>query len=289
MIKNKYLIKFTYKQLINFNVHMGVKTNYWSPLNYDLVLGTRQDFFFLNLNLSILNLKNSFNLILFLLKNRYKILFYNYNHILTSLLFKNFNLYKLLKMNFGIGNWVSGYLTNFKLFRRQIKKFIKIYKKYLSIKSYKLFLKFNFQHIWNFFLFLRQLKILPSAIFLLHPNNFAILESLKLNIFSMALSDVNKNDSIYLSLHYLIPFNYLNFYSLSFLLNNLRYLIVLDNLSKKKLFFLLIIHFLKKQLSINKIKVAVVYSSILNLFNLKNKNLLKNLKTFSILNLKRLI
>jgi len=286
LLISKSLIRFTFKQLINFNIHLGVKKNYWNSLNYGLVLGVRQDLYFLNLNLTLLNLRYSFNLINFLLESNLNVLFYNYNEILTNSIIKNYTSYDLLNMNLGLGNWVNGFLTNFKLFRTYIVTFIQLLVRCLKKKSLKIFLRFNFRQIWNFFLFLRNLKVLPSGIFLFYPNDFAIFESLKLHLFSMALCDVNKNESTYLAVTYLIPFNYLNFYSLLFLLNNVKNLIIFSTIKKKKLFYFLVMSLLKENIKYNILYFNIIYSFLVNLIVLNNKKLNKNYKLNNLLILK---
>mgnify|MGYP002789647899 CR=1 FL=1 len=290
---DKQLIKFSFNQLVNLNIHLGIKQDFWNPLANDLVIGNRQNHYFLNLNLTIINLRYSFNLMKYLLKKNYKILFHNDNLILNKLLLKHFKLFKQLKMFFGLGKWVNGFLNNFKSFKFKITSILNFFLKRLKRKIIKKFFKLNKNRIWNFFLFLRNLKCIPSSFFLMFPNNYAVFEALKLNISSMVLVDMNKTESFYLATQYLIPFNYFNYYGLLFLFNNIKYMTLINFIKKKKFFFFLI-YFLKKN-KIFKIikfsfsKINLFFNQFLLFFNMKNKNKLKKYNLFRLLNYKYLI
>jgi len=278
----KTLIKFSFKQLINFNIHVGIKTDFWVPLNYNLIFGIRQNHFFLNLNLTIINLRYTLNLIKFLLSKNYNLLFYNSNLILSDLLFKNYKLMRLLNLYFGLGKWVNGFLTNFKSFRIQINKLVLYLFKSGKKKILKNFFKYNVKKIWNFILFLRKMKLLPSGNIIFDSNDFAILETFKLNMFSVSLLDVNKNESILLSCHYLIPFNFLNFSSVLFFYKMIRSTIFITLIKRKIFFFSLLIFILKFKL-LKKFKmINLIYSFFINLFFIKNKT---NINISNIINL----
>jgi ribosomal protein S2 len=278
----KELIKFSIKELIFYNIHLGESTQLWHPLNRDLVLGFKQKHFFLNLNLTILNLRKTFNLIESFLYKNYKIIFYTDNIFVKNLLITNYFFLKKLKFYFGLGRWMPGFLTNFKTFYFVILKYLKPILNILKLQNKKL--NTIFSNFILFFIFLNNFKFIPSCIFSFNINSWLINEARQLTIPSSILLDNNISERSVIRSTFLIPFNYLNSRSLLFLIINLQQILIITLLRKKKLFFNLLLIILKNNINFNINKDLYLnfnfgFSLLLNLlkfnkYNIKLLNLL---------------
>ena len=292
---SKSILLFTFNQLVSNNIHLGGSVKLWNSLNKDLIFGFRQNYYFLNLNLSILNIRKSFLLIETLLIKNSQILFYIENLFIRNLILKNYFILDNLRFNFGLGRWIPGFLSNFKVFIFLILNKIKKIINYLKIKKIKKFITLFLNKFWSFFLFLNNLKLLPSTVLSFSPNSWLVAEARSLLIPSIIFTDSTTSEQLLNQTCFLIPFNFINTKSLLFLFFSLKHLLVL-NLFKKKRFFLLLIFTiikLKKTIFLKNLKknLNLGFSLLYNLLNLNsiskvNKNKLVFLKLIKLLKYK---
>jgi ribosomal protein S2 len=272
------IFEFTLEQLLQGNVHLGTSTKIWNPLNQSLIVGRRHNYLILNLNLTISHLRQSLLLCESIIFKNLYFLIHVEHVVIKKKIIRNFNLYKTLSINFSLGRWVSGFISNFKVFYLLI--FYKINKilKMLKKKNLQSFLFRNvLNKFWIFFIFLSKLKNLPHGLFSFNHNQWLTSETRSMLVPAAFLTDLSITEYTLLHTLTIIPFNLSSSIGLNKLFVILNKTILFSLIRRKKFFFLLIHSLLSSFYKNKKIKffMNLNYSFFLNYFkvnNLKKKN-----------------
>lgn len=103
------MIKFSVKQLLNFNIHVGYSVNRWNPKYSTFIYGSRNSIHIINLELTVYMLRRALFFISEIIRHRENLLFINLK--LGSYKYLNTKTQKYGQ--FVVNRYVGGLLTNF--------------------------------------------------------------------------------------------------------------------------------------------------------------------------------
>ncbi|HFL8819503.1 MAG TPA: 30S ribosomal protein S2 [Candidatus Azoamicus sp. OHIO2] len=207
--------------LFKAKIHFGHLKRFVSPNMFQYIHKTNNNMSILNLDLTLIGLKNALNFIENIIINNGNILFVGTKRQASNLIKIYAEKINMPYVNF---RWLGGSLTNYNTIKNSISKLIQLednFKKnkneYLTkketLKATKQLakLKLNLQGIKN-------MTILPSALFIIDINyeTIAVLEAKKLNIPIIGIVDSNSNPE---NIDYVIPGNDDSTDSIKFYLN----------------------------------------------------------------------
>ena len=162
---NLNVIKLTIDQLIKSGVHLGYTRWFLNSKMKPYLVGYKNSMIFINLYYTNIQLKMFINYLYNIIAFRHKVLIIKQYHPLNL----NSIFYELNNVFFYQEKWTGGYLTNFKLVKRSVKR------KLLNNNS------------------LNFMKFMPSCVIILDANisNIALIEALNLEIPVCSILDTN--------------------------------------------------------------------------------------------------
>lgn len=241
-----FLVLFTLSQLYRQHVHLGVVHSSINPNMVRYLLPIKSSFSIMNLNVTLVLLKKSFNYMLHILEKRGLILLVNESKVFSDHLKSMFDN---LNQPISYYNWSGGLLTNYRAVRSHSlktyflkKEFILQLFKYDSIGLLNSKTRNLIKSSFNFLKFkkelnryIKNLNRLPNAIFVFDSivSRVALVEANKLGITSLGICDSN-SDSF--QLNYGIPGNSFNYDSNLLYFKFMKLLILKGTLREKKNF-----------------------------------------------------
>jgi len=197
------------KKMLDANIHFGHQTNRWNPKMAKYIYTSKNGIYIIDIKKTIVQMKNAMNFIKNIASKREKILFIGTKKQARHAIMN----YGSKCQHFFVHNrWLGGMLTNFNTIKKSIDKMKKleelIYNGILNKRSKKevSYLNKNIYKLKKNLLGVKNIKNIPSAIFVIDPNHEknAINEALKLSIPIIAMTDTNCNPDL---IAYPIPAN----------------------------------------------------------------------------------
>lgn len=198
------LIKFSLKQLISANAHLGYEVNRWNPEMKSFLWGSRSNMHILNLQETSLIFRRVFAFTTTLIKLRKLLLFSSENkhidHVLKKILLVE-------NQSMSSNRWIGGIITNYKEIRKNIRFLTTRYNtklKYKLLSNRRKKLKVALEGLF-------ELYQIPSLVIILNgvKSRWAINEVLSKNLPCAAIIDSVSNSK--LKVNFPIPGNVYGF------------------------------------------------------------------------------
>jgi small subunit ribosomal protein S2 len=171
--RDKLLVLFSYEQLLVHSVHMGdfIKNKVWYEENFSFLLGYFKRNYILNLDITLINFKNSLIYMEKVASKKLKAALVFSSYILVRRVLAELDLMVKYGLYYTHKRWIGGILTNFKSFRKYI--FFILSKKYFRFKNTRYSIKIDrWTRLYNLYCGFRGCKIVPSFVF--NSNNLLV-------------------------------------------------------------------------------------------------------------------
>lgn len=202
LINSILMAKFSLKQLISANAHLGYERNRWNPDMKALIWGVRSNMHILNLQETSLIIRRIFAFTTNIIKLRKLILFASENKHIDHVLKK---IALIENQVISTNRWIGGIITNFKQIKKNVRLLTTRYKtviKYNLLSNRRKKLKLSLEGLINF-------NQVPSLVFVLNgvKSKWVINEVISKNIPCAAIVDSASNTKV----HFPIPGNVYGF------------------------------------------------------------------------------
>ncbi|MEG2116152.1 MAG: 30S ribosomal protein S2 [Clostridia bacterium] len=199
----------TMKQLLEAGVHFGHQTKRWNPKMKKYIYAARNDIYIIDLQKTVVLAEEAYNFIADLAKNDKKILFVGTKKQASDAIKEESERCGMYYIN---SRWLGGTMTNFKTIRTRIDRMTQIDKmeqngefELLPKKEVSGLVAERDKLVTNLG-GIRNMKVLPDALFVVDPHKeaIAVQEARNLNIPIIAITDTNCDPDL---IDYVIPGN----------------------------------------------------------------------------------
>ncbi|WP_338516057.1 30S ribosomal protein S2 [Candidatus Legionella polyplacis] len=197
------------RELLEAGVHFGHRTRFWNPKMSPYIFGSKDKIHIINLEKTLIKLKEAANYVSTLVMHKAKILYVGTKRAAQKSIFENANRCKMPYVNH---RWLGGMLTNWKTVRQSIfrlKELREMRSKGIldtMIKKEALILLREFNKLDRSLGGIENMESLPDAIFIIDIGfeHIAVKEACRLKIPIIGVVDTNNNPDY---VNYIIPGN----------------------------------------------------------------------------------
>lgn len=199
----------TLEEMLKAGMHFGHRTNRWHPKMKDYIFTSKNGVYIIDLKKSQRKLEEALVFISKLTKENKSILFVGTKNQVSGPMQK---MAEEIKQPYIVGKWLGGYLTNFSVVKKSVKKYVDLVEKKESgrLEKYTKKEQGEFdreieklkQRVGG----LTKLNKLPDALFIwdIRVDETAVKEAKQMNIPIIAICDTNVNPEL---VNYPIPGN----------------------------------------------------------------------------------
>lgn len=197
------------EEMLKAGTHFGHRTNRWHPKMKQFIFGEKNGIYIIDLSKTQEQMKEALEFVQGLVKEEKSILFVGTKSQVKEPMKK---MAEVTSMPYIVGKWLGGYLTNFVVVKKSVKKYVDL----LERKKTGKLEKYTKKEQLDFDREIKKLEIrvsglvnlnkLPDALFVwdIKEEETAINEAIKKNIPIIAICDTNVNPEL---VNYPIPAN----------------------------------------------------------------------------------
>jgi small subunit ribosomal protein S2 len=204
-----YMSVVSMKQLLEAGVHFGHQTRRWNPKMKPYIFTERNGIYIIDLQKTVRMIDDAYNFVKSVAADDRKVMFVGTKKQAQESIQVEATRCGMFYVN---QRWLGGMLTNFKTIRNRVNRLIELEKMEengvfdVLPKKEVIRLRHEYEKLNKFLAGVREMKTLPSALFIVDPRKerIAVAEARKLGIPIVAIVDTNCDPD---EIDYIIPGN----------------------------------------------------------------------------------